>query len=134
MTSERKLILVLTALVGTSLIARLTGIHTPPGTWTHRLIWDGLLVGMPVALAGLLMAGQRWALMAGVMYGTIGLALDISTIVQEVTRTGQSHTVLLSALTGLLNFLLIAIGGRGFLDVLSSPTPPTGRPPSLRSR
>jgi hypothetical protein len=127
------MILVLTVLVATTLIARLTGAHTPSGTWMHRLIWDGFLVGMPVALAGLLAAGQRWALMAGVMYGTIGLALDISTIVQELTRSALPQTVVLSAITGLLNFLLIAVGGRGFLDVVSRPMPPAGRPPNLRS-
>ena len=69
--------------------------------------------------------------MAGVMYGTIGLALDISTIVQELTRSQDQPTmVVFSGITGLLNFLLIAIGGRGFLDVVSHPTPPAGRPPN----
>ncbi|HJU04710.1 MAG TPA: hypothetical protein VJ692_06110 [Nitrospiraceae bacterium] len=134
MASERKTMLVLTALVAMTLIARLTGAQASPGTWTQRLFWDGFLVGMPVALAGLLAAGQRWALMAAVMYGTIGLALDISTIVQEITKTALPQTVVLSAITGLLNFLLIAIGGRGFLDVVSRPSPPARRPPNLQSR
>lgn len=51
------------------------------------------------------------------MYGTIGLALDLSTIVQELTQGGSQASVLvISGITGLLNFLLIAIGGRRFLD------------------
>ena len=71
--------------------------------------------------------------MAAVMYGTIGLALDISTVVQELTKAdGQSMVLMLSGLTGLLNFLLIAIGGRGFLDVLQPPSPPAGRAPNPR--
>lgn len=124
------MILVLAALVATTLIARLTGAHAPSGTWTHRLIWDGFLVGMPVALAGLLAGGQRWALMAGVIYGTIGLALDISTIVQILTRQNDHPAmIVMSAVTGLLNFLLIVIGGRGFLD-MGAPTPRASRPPS----
>jgi len=131
MASERKMILILAMLVATTLIARLIGVQTPSGTWTHRTTWDGFLVGLPVALVGLLAAGQRWALMAGVMYGTIGLALDISTIVQELTKSPDQPTmVVFSGITGLLNFLLIAIGGRGFLDVVSHPTPPAGRPPN----
>ena len=131
MTSERKMILLLAVLVAMTPIARTTGVEASSGTWTHRIIWDGFLVGLPVALVGLLAARQRWALMAGVMYGTIALALDISTIVQELTRSQDQPTmVVFSGITGLLNFLLIAIGGRGFLDVVSHPTPPAGRPPN----
>ena len=67
------------------------------------------------------------------MYGTIGLALDISTVVQEVTKAeSQSSVVLSSGITGVLNFLLIAIGGRGFLDVLQPTSPPTGPAPNPR--
>jgi hypothetical protein len=65
--------------------------------------------------------------MASVMYGTIGLALDISTLVQTLTHSDpQSRLVMISVASGLLNFLLIVLGGRGFLEVI-----PTGR--SLKS-
>jgi hypothetical protein len=57
MQSERKMILILIALGGTALIARVIGIHSPAETWARRMVWDGFLVGMPVALAGLLTAG-----------------------------------------------------------------------------
>lgn len=79
--------------------------------------WLGFLYGIPLMLVVALAGGQRWALMAAVMYGTVGLALDVSTVVQEVTQ-GPVHTAVLaaSAVTGLLNFLLILLGGRGFLD------------------
>ncbi|MBM4123279.1 MAG: hypothetical protein FJ249_11910 [Nitrospira sp.] len=60
--------------------------------------------------------------MASVMYGTIGLALDISTLVQTLTHSeAQLHLVVMSVASGLLNFLLIVLGGRGFLEVI-----PTG--------
>lgn len=125
------MIMILASLIAITLIARLTGGQTSSETWTHRIVWDGFLVGMPVALAGLLAAEQRWALMAGVMYGTIGLALDISTIVQSLTRPDDYPTaIVMSGLTGVLNFLLIVMGGRGSLDVMASPTPQARRPPN----
>lgn len=78
--------------------------------------WLGFLYGIPLILVGALVGGQRWALMAAVMYGTVGLALDLATIVQELTQgPGDIAVLAASAVTGLLNFLLILFGGRGFL-------------------
>lgn len=73
--------------------------------------------------------------MAGVMYGTIGLALDISTVVQELTHADAQPSALgTSAVTGSVNFLLILIGGRGFFEdgpaVRAKGMPPTDLPPS----
>jgi hypothetical protein len=96
-----------------------------------QVAWDGFLFGVPLILAGYLLASARWAFMAGVIYGTIGLALDISTIVQGVVHPSpQQAIVLMSGITGLLNFLLILVGGRGFLDVGSAGKPPEAPPPS----
>jgi len=95
--------------------------------------WDGFLLGLPLILAGCLLASARWAFMAGVIYGTIGLALDISTIVQGLTHPSpQQAVVLMSGMTGLLNFLLILVGGGGFLHVGSAGKPQAGPPPSPR--
>ena len=56
--------------------------------------------------------------MVGVMYGTIGLALDIATFVQSITSEMDSlHFVGLVLLTALFNFLLIVIGGRQVVTV-----------------
>ena len=55
--------------------------------------------------------------MAAVMYGTVGLALDISTLVQGLTKPEVPQMVTaMSGVTGLLNFLLIVFGGKGFLS------------------
>ena len=100
--------------------------------WT----WNGFLFIVPLVLAVLALTGARWSFMVAVIYGTIGLALDISTIVQEFLRAQTVSTaVLLSAVTGLLNAALIGIGGNGFLDVdrpssLRSAPPPSHRSPS----
>lgn len=86
--------------------------------------WLGFLYGIPLMLVGALVSGQRWALMAAVMYGTVGLALDLSTVVQELTQGPARPAVLAaSGVTGLLNFLLILLGGRGFLDAPRPPSP-----------
>ena len=103
-----------------------------------HLLWNGFLFGIPLILAGFIAAGARWGFMAGVMYGTIGLALDIATVVQDLTNPDAQRGVLrifwASSLTGMLNCLLILIGGRGLLDAGSSGTPPGGPPPNPPSR
>jgi hypothetical protein len=129
------MIVILAGLVTMSLLSTtLAGSESSGGTHIHRVFWDGFLFAIPIILAGFIVVKARWALMAAVMYGTIGLALDISTAVQELTQADGRPTVLvLSGITGLLNFLLIAIGGRGFLDVLRPASPPTNRAPNPRS-
>jgi len=101
-----------------------------PGTGGH-VVRNGFVYGLPLILMGLLLAQVRWALMTSVMYGTVGLALDISTAVQDLTKTGAgAEALLLSGLSGLVNFLLIVFGGRGFLDVGTAARPPESPRPN----
>ena len=98
--------------------------------WT----WNGFLFALPLILAVITLTGARWLFMASVIYGTIGLALDISTIVQESLRTQTvSAAVWLSAMTGLFNAALIVVGGNGFLDVDRTSSLRAAPPPSRRS-
>lgn len=132
------MILLLIGLVVVAVLSRMDqGLDLQTSAKGH-LLWNGFLFGIPLILAGLLAAGARWAFMAGVMYGTIGLALDIATVVQDLTRSDAQRGVLpilwTSGLTGLLNCLLILIGGRGLLDAGSSGTPRGGPPPNPPSR
>ncbi len=84
----------------------------------HRSIWYGFQFGLPVLVGGVCLIGTRWAAMVGVMYGTIGLALDIATFVQSmIAGTDSPYVVGLILLTAMLNFLLIVIGGRRVLTV-----------------
>ena len=84
----------------------------------HRFIWYGFQFGLPLLVGGVCLTGKRWAAMIGVMYGTIGLALDIATFVQSITSEMDSlHFVGLILLTALFNFLLIVIGGRQVVTV-----------------
>ena len=69
--------------------------------------------------------------MACVMYGTVGLALDLATIVQILTKDQPTFvTLATSGISGLLNFLLILFGGRSFLNPSQEPPPPGSHPPS----
>jgi len=114
--------LLLAGLAGLAFFQRATQGAEPSRSIWHQLAWNGFLFWIPLILAGLLFGRARWVLMASVMYGTIGLALDISTLVQTLTHSeAQLHLVVMSVASGLLNFLLIVLGGRGFLEVI-----PTG--------
>lgn len=104
---------------------------------SRPLGWALFLYGLPLGLTGCLLAKQRWALMAAVMYGTVGLALDISTIVQGLTKPDVPRMVTaMSGVTGALNFLLIVFGGKSFLNAMSAsslPESPRPNPPSPSS-
>lgn len=121
----------------TSLIALLAGIlainiealiasTTPAGAW-----WIGFLVLMPLGLGVLVWQGIRWSGMVCVIYGTVGLALDLATAVQILTKDSDVfRQVLSSVVSGLLNFLLTVFGGRSFLDVFRGPLPQESPPPN----
>ena len=84
----------------------------------HRASWYGFQFGLPLLIGGICLFGTRWAAMVGVMYGTIGLALDIATFVQSmISGVDSLHVVGLILLTALFNFLLIVLGGRQVLTV-----------------
>lgn len=133
MTSRTTTIALLIALLGVGSVQVTSSRAESPA---HIILWTTLLFGIPVLMACLL-TNQRWALMVAVMYGTVGLAMDISTIVQGLTKAEVSQmTLALSGLTGLLNFLLIVSGGKGFLNVTDASSPrgfPRPNPPSSSS-
>ncbi len=91
----------------------------PQKTFASELrqgIWYGFQFGLPLLVGGICLIGKRWSAMVGVLYGTIGLALDIATFVQSMTSgTDSLHFVGLILLTALFNFLLVVIGGRQVL-------------------
>ena len=121
-------------LAGLLLIAGISYVTVPPNPdGSAHGIWFliGFLVGTPIFLIGLLFCGQSWVLMLAVMYGTIGLALDIATLVQEATLAeAREAVVILEGLSGVLNFLLIACGGHAFLSGTLAGQPAAARPPN----
>src|SRR5581483_10665396 len=82
-------------------------LHADAAPPRYPVVWYGFLLAVPVLLAAGVLAGYRWALMAAVMYGTIDLALDLSTLMQPAAHAAAS--IWLSAA---LNAVLIASAGR----------------------
>jgi len=96
------------------------------GAW-----WTGFLVLIPLGLGLLVWRELVWAAMGCVFYGTVGFALDLSTVVQILTKDSEIFLpVLSSGVSGLLNLLLIVFGWWLFLDGLRVPQPQESRPPN----
>ena len=75
----------------------------------------GLFVFFPWLIGLFLVRRFRWSFMVAVGYGTIALALDISTIVHGINQAEPMIGIVRSLCTGVLAFLLILIGGKEFL-------------------
>ena len=114
------LLLIALALLGA--IESIGGSASPP---RHPIVWYGFLLVLPALLAAGVLGAYRWMLMGAVMYGTIDLALDLSTLMQP--SAGGTSLIWLSAA---LNAAVIASAGRAFLDVAPAPSPPADRRPS----
>ncbi|HET6675914.1 MAG TPA: hypothetical protein VFG71_11260, partial [Nitrospiraceae bacterium] len=65
----------------------------PPPPHPVSWLWFGFLIGMPILLMILMGFRPRWVVMAVVIYATIGLALDIATLVQELSRPQEGSLV-----------------------------------------
>ncbi len=120
-------LLIGTFIVETGFFLVESGMPTEPGmTW--RI---GFFILMPLALVVLIWLRLRWAAMVCVIYATVGLALDIATIIQVTTKDSEMGVSLIAnVISGLFNFFLIVFGGRSFLDVGPEPMPRESRPPN----
>lgn len=100
-------------------------------TGAARTAWGFFLVLLPLALAGALWMGWTWAAMACVVYGTIGLALDLATATSILGGHDGIDTMLaFSGISGPLNLLLIIFGGLVFWNCLQGLSPRVSRPAS----
>jgi hypothetical protein len=118
-------------LAGLCLIGANTIQLMPPATEAGRIGWMLYLLAFPIALAGLVRIGWSWTAMACVVYGTVGLALDLATITSILRGQGEIGTLFLfSVMSGTVNFLLILFGGRAFWHSLQGSALPVSRPPS----
>ena len=120
-------VLIGTLIVETGYFFVENGASTNAGT-----VWRiGFFILMPLALAILIGLQLRWAVMVCVIYATIGLALDVATIIQMTKDSEVGVSLIANLVSGLFNFLLIIFGGRSFLDVVQKPMPLEHRPPNL---
>lgn len=96
------------------------------------LAWRlGFFILFPLALAVLVWLRFRWAAMICVIYATVGLAMDVATIIQMFnTDSDAAPTIPANGVSGFLNFLLIVFGGRSLLDVGEEPMPLKSHPPN----
>ena len=118
-------------LAGLCLIGATITQQVSTATEAGRIGWMVYLIGLPLTLAGLVWMGWSWTAMACVIYGTVGLALDLATITSIMGGKSETGTLLLfSAMSGIVNFLLILFGGRAFLHSFQATALPVSRPPS----
>jgi hypothetical protein len=118
-------------LAGLCLIGANTAQLIPHATEASRIGWLLYLIVVPISLAGLVWIGWTWTAMACVIYGTVGLALDLATITSILGEQGETGALFLfSVLSGIVNFLLILFGGRAFLHSSLETALPGSRPPS----
>ena len=116
---------------GLCLIGATTTQLVPTATETGRIGWMLYLLGFPLILAGFVWTGWTWTAMACVIYGTVGLALDLSTVTSILGGKGEPDTLFFfSVMSGIVNFLLILFGARAFLDSFQETALPLSRPPS----
>jgi len=118
-------------LMGLCLIGAITTQLVTAATEAGRIGWMLYLLACPLTLAGLVWMGWTWTAMACVIYGTVGLALDLATISSILAGQGETGTLLFfSAMSGIANFVLILVGWRVFLRSLQGTSLPLSRPPS----
>jgi hypothetical protein len=118
-------------LAGLCLIGATTTQLIPAATEAGRIGWMLYLIAFPLALAGLVWIGWAWTAMACVIYGTVGLALDLATVTSILSGQGEIGALFLfSAMSGIVNFSLILFGGRAFLHSSLETALPVSRPPN----
>ena len=113
------------------------GLITILGAFSHELStaaqggWILFLIFLPLCLASALWREWTWAAMVCVVYSTIGLALDLATVISILGGKGGTDLMLvLSGISGALNLLLIVFGGRAFWSTLQGLRPGGSHPPN----
>lgn len=118
-------------LAGLCLIGANTVQLIPTSTDAGRVGWMLYLLAFPLTLAGLVWMGWAWTAMVCVIYGTVGLALDLATVASILGGKGEIESLFLfSAMSGIVNLSLILFGGRAFLQSFQRTALPVSRPPN----
>ena len=123
----------LLALVLSTLIVEAGFLFLQNGASTPLVIdWKiNFFILIPLGLALLIWFQFRWASAVCVFYATVGLAMDVATIVQATAKDSEGvASMMASGVSGLFYLCLIVFGGLSFFDVGQGPRPPESRPPS----
>jgi len=128
---HRGTLLVLLAVLSLVGLATVEFAHSPESPPATRFVWIFMLVFIPLSLGGAIWMTWTWAAMACVIYGTIGLALDLATVTSILGgRGGTNRMLALSGVSGTVNFVMIVFGGRAFWSSLQGSPPPESHPPN----
>ena len=129
--SHRPILVATLLTLATVGMATLLLVLSPAMSGAPHIVWWLFLIVLPVALTTAILMGWEWSAMICVVYGTIGLALDLATVVSILGgREGSDLTLVLSVVSGTANFVLIVFGGRAFWTALQERPPRGSRPPS----
>src|SRR5262245_16179968 len=112
---HRRVLLLTLLTLGTVGAATLLVVLSPASAGAPHVLWWLFLVLLPLGLATVIFTGRGWAAMLCVAYGTIGLALDLATVVSILGgHEGSDPALARSLVSGSANFVLIVFGGRAF--------------------
>ena len=99
---------------------------------TQGMAWKiAFFLLIPFGLSLLVWCEFRWSAAVCVFYATIGLAIDIATMVQALSTDADAVvSMMASIVSGLFYFCLILFGWESFLAVDQGLTPPRFHPPN----
>src|SRR6476620_4139756 len=128
---HRQILLVTLLTLAAVGVATLVLVLSPTMPGSPHVLWWFFLVLLPLGLAAALLLGWGWAAMASVAYGTIGLAVDLATVVSILGgREGSDLTLALSVVSGSANFALIVLGVGASWTIMQAIGPRGSRPPN----
>ena len=101
-------------------------------SFTQGMAWKiSFFALIPLGLSLLVWFQLRWSTAICVFYATIGLAIDIATMVQALSTDADTiASIMASLVSGLFYFCLILFGWQSFLAVDQELMPPKFRPPN----
>lgn len=101
-------------------------------SFTQGLVWKiSFFALIPLGLSLLVWLQLRWSAAVCVFYATIGLAIDLATMVQALsTDADVVASIMASLVSGLFYFCLILFGWQSFLAVDQELMLPKFRPPN----
>ena len=86
----------------------------------NNILWNTFQYVLPLLIGAVCLTGKRLGAIVAVIYATIGLSLDLATLVQSIPTSSDSTEFIIVVLTtSFLNFSLIVFGGKYILTPIS---------------
>ena len=68
----------------------------------NNILWNTFQYVLPLLIGAVCLTGKRWGAIVAVIYATIGLSLDLATLVQSIPTSSDSTEFIIVVLTCLL--------------------------------